>query len=399
MNMEHIDMTTYTMQVVMAMSSVYVMYLVILGVQCMIPRGYGISKGDGNLWTMSNLVRSQWLSTLFGAANVHLKMESMQPSGSMAVRGISQFMKGQLAENELIDTFVASSCCDGTLAMAHCAKQFDRKSLVILDETERENPMVTILRKEFNAEVVFKGLTRGDADKFAQSAAADSDKVVFVPMGDDSKMALCHQAIVTELTAQLSSPPDCIVCPVVGDGNLLLGMMTGLTFERWTGITQIVAAQSTKSALRYGTIKNTAVRPSGGGIDLGHRPYGKTALKFLGDFERTGNAVETFVVNEEAAKNTATLFGLREKVMINEEAATAVAAMLQNKAYFEKFNDIVVIISSGNLVHFDQEMLERAQEDGTFDENGNYAQSTEDALDTTLDEEESDFYDSEIEEF
>jgi len=354
------------------------------------------------------LVRSQWLSGLFDGVNVQLKMESMQPSGSVAVRGISKFMIKLLSDEEeegpAPDTFVTSSCCDGTLAMAHCAKELGCKSLVILAEAERENEMVSVLRKEYGAEVVFKGLTRSDADEYAQSAASDSPKTAYIPMSDHPVMALCQQSIVTEIAAQCRTPADCIVFPVEGDGNLLLGMMTGLSYIRWARSTKLVAVQTMKSALRYGTIKNSfRCRPKGEGVDLGHRPYGSRAVSMLADFKNMDNAVECFVVKDEDTNNMATMFALKEKVMINAEAAATVTAVMRNKEFFGKFKNIVLVISSGNMAHFDEDLLRKGQHDGTIDANGLCVDDEDEnektlTEDTTLDQEESDFYDSQSEE-
>lgn len=405
---EFYDASSSTMRFVMAMSGAYVVYLIILGAQLFLPNDKTLPVGHQNLWSVTQLVRSQWLSGLFGGVDVQLKMESMQPSGSVAVRGISKFMIKLLSDEEgpAPDTFVTSSCCDGTLAMAHCAKELGCKSLVILAETERENEMVSVLRKEYDAEVVFKGLTRGDAVEYAQSAASDSPKTAYIPMSDHPVMALCQQSIVTEIAAQCRTPADCIVFPVEGDGNLLLGMMTGLSYIRWARTTKLVAVQTMKSALRYGTIKNSfRCRPKGEGVDLGHRPYGSRAVSMLADFKNMDNAVECFVVKDEDTNNMATMFALKEKVMINAEAAATVTAVMRNKEFFGKFKNIVLVISSGNMAHFDEELLRKGQRDGSIDQNGlicadSKEEDTQQTLteDTTLDEEESDFYDSDLEE-
>jgi len=386
------DVREVTTQMVVAMVAVYAVSFVAMWVDSSRKR---IPSNSSNLWCQSPLLRSEWLSDVVGAGNVHLKLEPMQPSGSMMIRALSMFLRKRKTDNKLLDTFVTSSLSDGAWAMAHCAKELGGKGMVIVDETERADPMVTDLQTAYGATVECRGWTADDAEAYARSVAAGSVKVEYVPMSDDRVMALSYQSITTELNTQLSAQPDCIVFPVEGDGNLLLGLMAGLSSIGWTRGTKLVAVQSRKSVIRYGAVKTGSLSRPDGGNDVGHRPQGKTAMNWMADLESTGNAVESFVVQEDDAMNTATLFGQREKVMINAEAASVVTAVMENKEFFQKFENTVLIISSGNRPHFDENMLKKAQKAGTFDDHGLCPTSNPH---TALDHDHLEFYDSAEEE-
>ena len=73
-------------------------------------------------------------------------------------------------------------------------------------------------------------------------------------------------------------------------------------------------------------------------------------------------------VKDEDVLNAATLFGLKEGVMIEPLCAVAVAAIIKNKDYFMQFKNIVVIVGGGKNFHFDVEMLRKARQNGFFDQ-------------------------------
>lgn len=158
----------------------------------------------------------------------------------------------------------------------------------------------------------------------------------------------------------MPSHPDCIVC-AVGGGGLLMGVLMGLYQVGWTSTTKIVAAQSENCALLDAAIQN-GYQPvatkciSSEGVDLGHRALSGEVAKTVEKF-KSFNPIKSMLVKDEDVLNTATLFGLREKVLIEPLCAVAVTAVVENKAYFKQFENVVIIVCGGNHIYFEKERL------------------------------------------
>jgi len=319
---------------------------------------------DVPMWVVSPLIRSEWLSHELGLRDgVHLKMESLQPAGSFKIRGISSFIQRTRRLKEGVDTFVTTSSANAGMAVAYAARALHCECRVILDESQRDNELLDALRTYYGAVVEFKGSSWNEADEFAQSLCRTTERMQYVPMFDHPFIFSGHSSIVREVAEQMPARPDCIVC-AVGGGGLLMGVLMGLYQVGWTATTKVVAAQSAHCALLDAAIQN-GYRPkatrciSADGVDLGDRSLAEAVAKMARKFQNF-NPIESMLVEDEHVLNTATLFGLREKVLIEPLCAVAVAAVLGNKDYFKQFESVVVIVCGGNHLFFDRERLAKS---------------------------------------
>lgn len=143
-----------------------------------------------SMWTVSPLIRSEWLSHELGITDgVNLKMETLQPSSSFKIRGISWFMSKVLVESKDIDTFITTSSANAGMAVAYAARELQCKCLVILDETQKQNELVHVLKSYYGATIEFKGSNWNEADQYAHSLCSKSTKLQYVPM------VCCYQMI------------------------------------------------------------------------------------------------------------------------------------------------------------------------------------------------------------
>lgn len=313
-----------------------------------------------DFWKVTPLVRSEWMSNHVGmGTKVHLKMEAMQPSGSFKIRGISMFMRKMFTMTKSIDTFVTTSSANAGMAVAYCAREMGCRCLIVLDETQRNNRLIPTFLS-YGAEVEFAGNRWNDADEYALTKCSKSGTMQYVPMFSDHSIWHGHSLMVNEMAEQIDRSPDCIVC-AVGGGGLLMGMMGGLYQAGWSRSCKVVAAQSKRCALLQEAINNgyqqvalRCINPQGD--DLGYRAVSPHVMRMTRKFKGF-NPIKSLVVDDDDVLSACTMFGMKERVLIEPLCAVAVAAVLVNKDYFSQFRNIVIIVCGGNHVHFDVDML------------------------------------------
>lgn len=154
---------------------------------------------DDNLWNETPLTKSEWLSSHIGST-VNIKLESVQPSGSFKVRGISQFMKQKFGLNDKIDTFVTTSPSNAGMAAAYTAMKLNCKCIMILDVTQREdNDLIDVFEQQYGAEVIYYGEEWNEADEYAEKLCAEKKNFCYVPIFDHPAIFDGNSAIVQEL--------------------------------------------------------------------------------------------------------------------------------------------------------------------------------------------------------
>jgi len=323
------------------------------------------------MYTDTPCRRSEWLTEyLNNKSVVQLKMEAMQHSGSFEIRGISKFMEKAIAMKD-VSTFVTTSASNAGIATAYVAREMGKGCRVIVEESQRENQMISMMKSHYGVEVELKGSSWNEADEYAQEQCRKSEGLMYVPMCGDHSIYEGNSTMIRELKKQIDTQPDCIVCSVGGSG-LLMGVLHGVNQLGWSRETQVVAAQSERYALYDAAVENGYEQTprrciSVEGVDLGSRTVTKDVLSTAKRWKRF-NPIKSMKVKDEDVLNAATLFGLKEGVMIDSLCAVAVAAIIKNKDYFMQFKNIVVIVGGGNDVHFDVEMLREARQNGFFEQ-------------------------------
>merc|ERR1719295_1607188 len=323
------------------------------------------------MYTNTPCRRSEWLTEyLNNKSVVQLKMEAMQPSGSFEIRGISKFMEKAIAMKD-VSTFVTTSASNAGMATAHIAREMGKECRVIVEESQRENQMISMMKRYYGVEVELKGSSWNEADEYAQEQCLKSEGLMYVPICDDYSIWDGNATMIRELKQQIDTQPDCVVCSV-GDSGLLMGVLHGVYELGWSRETQVVAAQSERYALYDAAVENGYEQTprrciSVEGVGLGSHTVTKDVLNAAKRWKRF-NPIKSMKVKDEDVLNAATLFGLKERVMIEPLCAVAVAAIIKNREYFMQFKNIVMIVGGGNNFHFDVEMLRKAQQNGFFDQ-------------------------------
>jgi threonine dehydratase len=164
------------------------------------------------------LVPSPYLSELSGA-NVWLKLEFCQPTGSFKVRGATHKLLALRAEGYTGPLVTASAGNHGLgLAFAAAALGWQDVSIVVPETTP--TPKVNKLRR-FPVNLVQHGQTYEDAHQAAETQARESG-ARYIPAYDDPQViagaGTCGLEIITDIPQA-----DAIIVPV-GGGGLVAGI-------------------------------------------------------------------------------------------------------------------------------------------------------------------------------
>lgn len=330
------------------------------------------------------MIKSEWLSSYLSEDDndnkdnnedngyiVNLKLDALQPSGSFKIRGISSFMKHKYLNNLDISIFVTTSSANAGMAVAYSAMKIGCKCIVILDNTQKDNELLNVFKKEYGAEIQFHGETWNDADEYAIKLCNDNKEYLYVPMFDDPLIFDGHSSIIRELAEQYNNGlggindnyPDCIIVSV-GGGGLLTGILAGLFQCGWSRYCKIVAAQCQNAALFDAAINNSykpiAVKTiSSEGVDLGYRAVCKKVVRFAEKFS-TFNPIKSIIVEDIDVLNICTLFADKHHILVEPLCGVAIAALYKNKEYFKQFKNIVVFVCGGNHTYYNKKLLHQS---------------------------------------
>ncbi|ROW06139.1 hypothetical protein VMCG_04609 [Cytospora schulzeri] len=184
-----------------------------------------------------------------GSANIYLKLENLQPSGSFKSRGIGNLMFRTIesapptpssATGEDVH-FYSSSGGNAGLACATAAKTLGRPATVVVPLTTPPHMMDKL--RDLGADVVQTGENWAAADGHLRGVIIPGferehpgSRAVYVPPFDHQDIWDGVETLVDELQAQMSGSfhrqIDGIVCNV-GGGSLMCGIMQGL--QKLTG--------------------------------------------------------------------------------------------------------------------------------------------------------------------
>ncbi len=185
------------------------------------------------------LVRSTPLSAALGA-EVWLKLEALQPSGSFKLRGVG--LACARARERGARAVVSSSGGNAGLAAAVAGRALGVPVTVVVPATTA--PRMRGLLAAEGAAVRVEGAVWDEAHAAAVALAAQTGAFLVHPFeGEDLWEG--HATLVAEAAAQ-GPRPDAVVC-AVGGGGLLGGVLRGLAAAGWAEV-PVVAAETEGAA-------------------------------------------------------------------------------------------------------------------------------------------------------
>ncbi|MEG0181129.1 MAG: threonine ammonia-lyase [Paraclostridium sp.] len=288
----------------------------------------------------TDLLESVKLSEKTGA-NVYYKCENLQKTGSFKVRGACNKI-ASLTEQEKANGVIASSAGNHAQGVALGAKLSGIKATIVMPATA---PLAKVTAtKGYGAEVVLEGLVYDDAYAKAVEIQKESGATFLHPFNDKYVMA-GQGTIALEVFEQLNDKVDTIICPI-GGGGIIAGIATAA--KALNPNVKVIGVQtanipSMKESIEQGHV-TTAFKATtiADGI----------AVKTPGDhtFEIIKDLVDEVIVVEESEIAQAMLFLLENQKLVSEgSGAVSTAALLSGKYTPAKGENVVCIISGGNV--------------------------------------------------
>ncbi|GLP97899.1 pyridoxal-phosphate dependent enzyme [Paraferrimonas sedimenticola] len=287
------------------------------------------------LFLNSPLILSDFYSQQTGA-NVWLKMDALQPSGSFKARGMGHACARYYQQGAR--RFIASSGGNAGLAVAYAGAQLGAEVLVIVPRTTKARAIDLIERQ--GAQVEVHGENWNQAHEYALSLV-DEHSAYLHPF-DDPLIWEGHASLIDEVVAA-GLAPDTVVLSV-GGGGLLRGIALGLERNGLLG-TQIIAAE-TRGAASLAAAKSAGKRVSIDGIEsiassLGARQIAQAAFE-VAQRPTTHSCV---VSDTQAVQGCKTL--LDEHRVLTEPACGASIAALSQSSEIALGSNVLVVVCGG----------------------------------------------------
>ena len=282
---------------------------------------------------------SHTFSSMTGA-DVHLKLETFQRTGSFKIRGATNRI-ATLSEAERDAGVVTASAGNHAQGVALAATRIGVDSKIVMPE---HAPIAKVeATRSYGASVVLHGEDYDEASQKAHEIEREEDRT-YVHAFDDEKIMAGQGTIGLEIYEGLPGV-DTVVVPI-GGGGLISGIATALKGKdsdiRVIGV-QAEGASSVAPSLEKGSIVELdSVETIADGI----------ATRRVGDrtFEVISERVDQVVsVTDSEIAVALTKLLERSKTLVEGAGAVPLAALLEDRFEFEDDETIVPALCGGNI--------------------------------------------------
>ncbi|MFB6234459.1 MAG: threonine ammonia-lyase [Halopenitus sp.] len=275
----------------------------------------------------------------FVDAEVYLKMEHLQWTGSFKTRGAYNKISQDVAAG--VDEFVAASAGNHAQGVALAATNCEAESTIVMPKTAPQAKVDAT--RGYGATVELVGRDFQDAMEYAQDLAASQDDVEFVHAYDDTDIVAGQGTLGIEMYEDCPDV-DTVVVPI-GGGGLISGISTALAElspeTRVVGV-QAVGAETVHESLDKGApVTLDEVDTIADGIATG----GISDLT-LGLIEEHVDEVVT--VTDSEISRAILLLLERAKQVVEGAAAASVAAVLSEDLDVSG-ETVMPLLCGGNL--------------------------------------------------
>jgi threonine dehydratase len=285
------------------------------------------------------ILHSRTFSLMTGA-NVYLKPENLQRTGSFKVRGAT-YKIAQLSAEERRRGVIATSMGNHAQAVAVAAQSFAAPATIVMPE---QAPLVKIIATQgYGATVVLHGTTFEEASAHAR-VLQKTTGATFVHAFDDPSIIAGQGTLGIEILDQVPSA-DVLIVPI-GGGGLISGIAIAARARKPDLIiigVQAQGAASCRASLDAGEVQTLpAIATIADGI----------ALKSPGEltFSIIRHLVDMVVtVEDEETMNAILLLQERCKLQVEGAGAVGLAALLHPGLLNLAGKEVVVLLSGGNI--------------------------------------------------
>ncbi len=274
-------------------------------------------------------------------ANVYLKCENLQKTGSFKIRGACNKI-ANLSEEEKANGVIASSAGNHAQGVALGARMSGIKATIVMPSTA---PLAKVTAtKNYGAEVVLNGVVYDDAYTKAIEIQKETGATFLHPFNDEYVIA-GQGTIGLEIFEQLNNNVDTIICPI-GGGGILAGIATAA--KALNPNVKIVGVQTSNIPSMKESLNNGTVTTAFNDITIADG----IAVKTPGDltFDIIKEHIDEMIVVTEEEIHQAMLFLLESQKVVSEgSGAVSTAAILSGKYKPQKNENVVCVISGGNV--------------------------------------------------
>lgn len=277
------------------------------------------------------LVYSSSFSAMTGA-DIYLKAENLQKTGSFKVRG---------ALNRIIgvpgDKVIAASMGNHAQGVAFAAQKLGKLAKIVMPVG------ASIVKQEatrgYGAEVILYGNSFSEALGYALS----HEDHEFIHAFDDDAIIAGQGTVGLEIAEALKDTDYCLV--PVGGGGLISGIAVAM--KSLSGGTRIIGVQTAAAPSAYASFKDEKILERAARATIADG----IAVGRVGDrpFEIIRRYVDDMVlVEDDDVAMSILLFLERKKLVVEGAGAATLAALLANKQMFEG-RRVVLVVSGGNI--------------------------------------------------
>ncbi|MEJ5999247.1 pyridoxal-phosphate dependent enzyme [Paucibacter soli] len=282
---------------------------------------------------------------LFPQAEVWLKMDALQPSGSFKLRGVGRLVQQAAADGAR--EIVCASGGNAGFAAAHAAVALGLDVTIVLPETSSAAVAEKIAAR--GATVLRHGAVFDEANAFAQALAAERGARYVHPF-DHPLLWEGHASLIDEVLAE-GLEFDAVIT-AVGGGGLFCGIVQGLQRHGLHGVPVIavetLGADSLSQSLQAG---HAVTLPAITSIatSLGARRVADQAL-----YLAQSHPTLSLTVSDAQATQACARFADAMRVMVEPACGAALAALSVHEAALAGFKRPLVEVCGGIAVSLPQ---------------------------------------------
>ena len=283
----------------------------------------------------TRLFRSDTFSSMTDA-NVYLKAESLQKTGSFKVRGA--YVKiHSLDEEQKRNGVIAASAGNHGQGVAYASKMLGIDCTIVMPENASPAKVAAI--RGYGANVILHGVVYDQAWEKALEVAKEKNLTI-IHAFDDPKVIAGQGTIALEILEKLEDF-DTIVLPI-GGGGLAAGI--SIVLRELRKDVKIIGVQSSAFAAMKESIEHGSIVESSNGSTIADgisvKHPGELTFKILSD-----NIDEIVTVNDDEIVKAMFLLMERSKLVVEPAGAIGLAYLLSSNLK----GDIVSILTGGNI--------------------------------------------------
>lgn len=288
----------------------------------------------------TDILESRKLSDIT-KANIFYKCENLQKTGSFKVRGACNKI-ANLTDEEKSNGVIASSAGNHAQGVALGATMNGIDATIVMPSTA---PLAKVTAtKRYGAKVVLEGLVYDDAYAKAVEIQKETGATFLHPF-DDKYVIAGQGTIGLEIFEQMDYKVDTILCPI-GGGGLISGV--AVAAKALNPNVKIIGVQTANIPSMYESIKAGKVTTTFKSTSVADGISVKTVGELT--FEIVKGLVDEVILVEEDEIAEGLLFLMEnQKVVAEGSGAVTTAALLSGKYKPRSNENIVCIISGGNI--------------------------------------------------